>query len=90
MAIKESAKKAIRSDKRKAVFNLRRKRAVLSIEKEIAKLLKDNKVDEAQAKLGEGYKAIDKAAKRGLLKDNTAARRKSKLSRMIKVAKESK
>lgn len=30
------------------------------------------------------YKAIDKAAKRGVLKKNTASRRKSKIARIVK------
>lgn len=34
--------------------------------------------------LAAAYKAIDKAMKRGLIKKNTAARRKSKLARMMK------
>ena len=43
-------------------------------------------VKEAQKKLPDSYKAIDKALKRGLIKKNTAARKKSRLSRLIKKA----
>lgn len=39
---------------------------------------------EAQKMLPEAYKAIDKAAKRGVIKDNTASRKKSRLSQAIK------
>lgn len=39
---------------------------------------------EAKAKLSEAYKAIDKAAKRGVIKKNTAARKKSRLAKAIK------
>jgi len=87
MAITKSAKKAIRADERKAVFNLRRKRRVKSIIKEIDKLLRDDKVVEAEKKLVEVYKAIDKAAKMDSLKKNTASRKKSRLSAKIKRAK---
>jgi len=87
MAITSSAKKAIRNDEKKAVFNLRRKRAVQTVEKEIVKLLAEGKVKEAQALIPTIYKKIDKAAKMGTLKKNTASRRKSKLGRMVANAK---
>ena len=90
MAITKSAKKEIRASKRKAVFNLRRKRAIKDVLKEIDNLLKDNKVDEAQKKLSEAYKAIDKATKMDTMKKNTASRTKSRLSAKIKKAKETK
>ncbi len=86
MAIIKSAKKAIRSSERKAVYNLRRKRTIKLIEKDITKLLAEGKKEEAAKLLPDYYKKIDKAAKMGTLKDNTASRRKSKMSRMIKVA----
>ncbi len=37
-----------------------------------------------KAALSAEYKAIDKAMKRGLLKKNTAARRKAKVAKMLK------
>ena len=33
--------------------------------------------------LSEAYKAIDKAAKRGVIKKNTASRKKSRLTKLI-------
>ena len=88
MAITQSAKKEIRASEKKAVFNLRRKRTMRLVIKEIGDLLKDNKVDEAQAKLSDAYKAIDKAAKMNTIKKNNASRTKSRLSARIKKAKE--
>lgn len=41
---------------------------------------------EAGKSLSEAYKAIDKAAKRGIIKKNTAARKKSRLAQAIKRA----
>jgi small subunit ribosomal protein S20 len=90
MAITQSAKKEIRASEKKAVFNLRRKRAMKLVIKEIGDLLKDNKVDEAQAKLFSAYKAIDKAAKMKTIKKNNASRTKSRLSAQIKKAKSAK
>jgi len=84
MPIIKSAKKALRGSQKKAVFNLRRKRAMKDSVKTIDKLVLDKKKDEAQGKLPEAYKAIDKAAKRGILKKNTASRKKSRLARAIK------
>ncbi|MDP6387919.1 MAG: 30S ribosomal protein S20 [Candidatus Pacebacteria bacterium] len=83
MAITKSAKKAIRSSARKRVFNLRRMNTLRDTVKEIRKLAGDKKKEEATALLGKAYKAIDKAAKRGVIKKNTAARKKSRLIKFI-------
>jgi len=87
MPITKSAKKTQHSSERKYAFNLRRKRRVNNIIKEIGKLLSAKKVIEAEKKLPEAYKAIDKAAKMGTLHKNTASRRKAGLASQIKRAK---
>ena len=86
MAITKSAKKAHRSSLRKRVFNLRRKRAMADVFINIRKLLASGEADKAKELLPEAYKAIDKAAKRGVIKQNTASRKKSRLSVAIKKA----
>ena len=83
MAITRGAKKAIRSQGRKRVFNVRTKRAMASAVKG-AEALKGKSRDEQKEALSAAYKAIDKAAKRGVIKKNTAARKKSRLSARIK------
>ncbi len=83
MAIIKSAKKAIRSSKRKLVFNLARKTAIKDIQKKIEKLLKDKKVSEAKVLIPLAYQAIDKAVKTNLLKKNNGARKKSRLMARI-------
>lgn len=90
MAITKGAKKAIRNADRKAVFNLRRKRAVKSVVKEINKLVEAGKIDEAENKLKDAYKTIDKSAKMNTIKKNAASRKKSRLATKIKKAKEAK
>lgn len=80
MAITKGAKKAIRVSKRKKVFNDRRQRAMKDIVKDVKKLVIAGKKEEALSKLSAAYKAIDKAAKRGVIKKNTAARKKSRLT----------
>lgn len=87
MAITSSAKKAIRSSARKHVFNLRRKDAMKDTTKSLTKLLTAKDVKGAEALLPAAYKAIDKAKKRGVIKGNTADRKKSRLALAIKKAK---
>jgi len=84
MPITKSAKKALRSSKNKKVFNDRRARAMKSEVKEIKKLVVAKDVKKAKDELSAAYKALDKAAKRGIIKKNTAARKKSRLAKMIK------
>lgn len=84
MPITKSAAKAHRSSLNKRVFNVRRREAMKDVVKEIKKLVASGKAKEAQAKLSDAYQAIDKAAKRGIIKPNTAARKKSRLVALIK------
>jgi len=51
--------------------------------KEIAKLVKNGEKEKAKEKLSEAHKRIDKAAKRGVIKKNTAARKKSRLTKAV-------
>lgn len=83
MPIIQSAKKAIRSSLRKKAFNDQRKRAMKEIIKKIEKLAKTNKA-EALKMLSSAFQAIDKSAKRGVIKKNNAARKKSRLSKLVK------
>lgn len=85
MPITSSAKKALRSSKRKRVFNLRRKNEAQSVIKEYKKLVSAKKTDEAKKLIPKLQKAIDKAAKRGIIKKNTAARKKSRLLKIITI-----
>lgn len=86
MAITSSAKKAIRSSAKKHVFNLRRKGALYDATKSITKALDSKDFGGAEKLLPMAYKAIDKACKCGVIKDNTAARKKSRLALAIKRA----
>jgi small subunit ribosomal protein S20 len=87
MPILKQAKKAMRNSARKRVFNLRRTRTMKDSIKEIRDAVAAGKGKDAQAKLSAAYKAIDKALKRGVIKKNTAARKKSRLARLIKKSK---
>jgi len=83
MAITKSAQKRIRSSERKRVFNLRRLRTMRSKISSFLKDIKEKRAEDAEKKLPEVYKAIDKAAQRGVIKKNNAARKKSRLTAKV-------
>ena len=86
MAITKGAKKAHRASLKKRVFNVRRKDAMNATLKQLQKHISAGKTKEAEALIPTAYKVIDKAAKRGIIKANTAARKKSRLTAAIKRA----
>ena len=79
MPIKASAKKELRKAKKRRVLNVRRQKTMRDALKNIKKLILAGKKDEAKKMVSIAYQAIDKAAKRGVIKKNTAARKKSRL-----------
>jgi len=83
MAITKSAKKRIRSSEKKRIFNLRRLRTMKGEIKDFLRLIVAKKIEEAEKLLPTVYKVIDKAAKRGVIKKNTASRKKSRLTKKI-------
>lgn len=87
MPITKGAEKANRQSERKRVYNIRRKGAMKDAEKAIQKAVVAGEVEKAKGLLPAAYKAIDKAAKRGVIKDNTAARKKSRITARVKNAK---
>ncbi len=87
MPITKGAEKANRQSERKRVYNIRRKGAMKDAEKAIQKAVVAGEVEKAKGLLPAAYKAIDKAAKRGVIKDNTAARKKSRIIACVKNAK---
>jgi small subunit ribosomal protein S20 len=84
MAITKGAKKAHRVSLKKRVFNVRRKSTMHDIVKKVRTHITKKSKEEAQALMPLAYKAIDKAAKRGIIKPNTAARKKSRLAAHVK------
>lgn len=83
MPITKSAKKALRQSKKRKRLNLARMNKMKQLIKKIRKLCLENKKEEAKKLLPEVYQAIDKAAKRGVIKKNTAARKKSNLTKFV-------
>ena len=83
MAITKSAKKAIRQNAKRKAHNLIYKNNIKSLVKEVRALILAKKNNEAKAKLPLLYKALDKAAKIGVIKKNKASRAKSRLTKFI-------
>jgi small subunit ribosomal protein S20 len=83
MPITKSAKKAVRGSLRKKAFNDARKRAMKEVIKKIEKTVKTDKAS-ATKMVSSAFAIIDKAAKRGVIKKNNAARKKARLARITK------
>ena len=83
MPITSSAKKALRKSVTNRNRNLKRKKTLGETLRNYKKLIITKKIDEAVKLLPSVYKAIDKSAKVGLLKSNTASRLKSRLSKKL-------
>jgi len=84
MPITTGAKKAHRSSLRKRVFNMRRSRTLTEVIKTVRKHIAAGETKEATTMLPAAQKAIDKAVKNGIIKANTANRKKSRLVAALK------
>ncbi|HEY4520467.1 MAG TPA: 30S ribosomal protein S20 [Candidatus Paceibacterota bacterium] len=87
MPITKSAEKALRQSSRRRVRNLKRIRTYKDTFKKFKKLVAAKQSSEAVKMLPLVYKAVDKAAKTGVIKKNKAARLKSKTARLLAVPK---
>ena len=83
MPIIKSAKKALRQNLRRQARNKTIKQKVKSVLKDARTLANNKKGKEAEKNLSVIYKTIDKAAKKGIMKPNTAARKKSRITKLI-------
>lgn len=81
---KKSALKAARASERRRVFNLRRKKAMKDIVKEVSQLIDGKKASNAFALLPKAYQALDKAAKSHVITKNAAARIKSRIAKQLR------
>ncbi len=84
MSITRGAKKAHRSSLHKREFNARRKNKVSRAVKSLKKLIAAGKKKEAEAMMRRVQSALDKAVKGKTLKKNTVARKKARLSKLVK------
>ena len=83
MAITKSAKKAFRQSLKRKIRNLAYKDKIKSLLKKARTLISQKKIDDARVLIPQIYKALDKAAKKGVIKKNTAARGKGRILSLI-------
>jgi len=83
MPITRTAKKSIKQSTTRKKRNVKKKNKIKSLTKEIVSFASQNKTKEAEELLPQIYKAIDKAVKVGIIKKNTAARKKSRVTALI-------
>jgi small subunit ribosomal protein S20 len=82
----DQAKKAVRQSAARRVVNDKRRRAMRESVKDVVVALKKSNTGTATEKLSRAFQALDKAAKRGVIKSGTADRRKSRLAKAIQRA----
>jgi small subunit ribosomal protein S20 len=82
MAITKSAKRGIRVSERKALVNAKRTRVMKDTVKTLRKSVASGK-GQTQEELRLAFKALDKAAKGGIIKKGTADRKKSRLAKAV-------
>jgi len=79
----KSAGKAMRQSERRRVRNIETKDAFKDAIKSVRKLITDGKKTEAMEAMKKAMSALDKAAKKNVIKKNTASRKKSRLALAI-------
>ncbi len=84
MPVIKSAKKRLRQEKKRGARNLDYKNKMKDLLKEIRALVEEKKIKEAKELLPKVYKVLDKSAKKGIIKKNTASRKKSRIAALIK------
>ena len=83
MAHSKSSKKRVFIAERNAQRNQAIKSRVKTFVKKVLSAVEDKNIDEAKLALQVAYKELDKAVTKGVLKKNTASRKKSRLALKI-------
>jgi small subunit ribosomal protein S20 len=86
MAIKHAAAKAIRKSAKNRAFNLKAKAEFKNLLKDARKAIAAKKEKEAKTAIQAACKSLDKAARKRVIKKNTAARLKSRLMKALNAA----
>ena len=84
MPIKQAAKKYLRASGKRHVQNVKIKESFRESIKKLNELVKSGDIGEVKKYFPSVQKALDKAAKSGVIKKNTASRKKSRLAAMIR------
>ena len=88
MANLKSSMKRIRSSRRKAAYNQITRSTARTYVKKARSLIEEGKLDEAQEVVQKAISALDRAAQKGVIHHNNAARRKSRLVKMLNQARQ--
>lgn len=83
MPNRPSSIKNLRKSKRRTIINLVRLRKMKQLIRRFKKTIIARKTDEASKLIPKVYQAIDKALKGGVIKKGTAARKKSRLTKLL-------
>ena len=83
MPIKNAARKALRQNIKRRARNAAGENKIKNLVKEVKTLVLQKKAKDAKNLLPQIYKALDKAAKTGIIKKNTASRTKSRITKLI-------
>lgn len=83
MPITKSAKKALRQSLKRRKGNLVYKKKMKELTKKVLSLAAEKKTEEAKKILPQLYKILDKSTKVGIIKKNTASRRKSRITKLL-------
>ena len=86
MPIMQLGKKELRKSAKRAKINLIQKKKIKDTIKKINKSIDAGKADDAKKLALVAVKLLDKAAKNNVIKQNTAARKKSRVYKAIKKA----
>jgi len=84
MAVTKSARKSIRQNKRRRARNITYIKKMKDLIKRVRTLVSEGKKQEAEKLLSQVYKILDKSAKVGIIKKNTASRKKARLTKLTK------
>ena len=82
--------KSLRQNKQRRLHNLKIKQELKKILKKFSKSVTTKDKNEAKTLLSQVFSKLDKAAKKGIIKKNTASRKKSRLHKILSKAAPSK
>lgn len=83
MPIKKAGFKAVRQSKKRRERNLQTKKALISAIKTSRGLADKKKIEETKASVLKTIRLLDRATSKGIIKKNTAARKKSRLMKKL-------
>ena len=78
-----SALKRVRQAKKRTLRNRSVKSMIKTLSKKVETAVKNKNIEDATTLLNKAISAIDKAARKGILHKNTAARKVSRLRRLV-------